>query len=311
MSNWLERALNKIALNKQAIDKLPSAELNGEFPGFNSSAAADPSVPADPSQDPAMAAMDPSAGMAPPPIDPSMMMPPSEEKPIVWNNKYLVKTDGPEFIVELTPKIVTNDPNMMPPAGSPEMGQATADPMADTAMNPGANPKELQQWIAQQQGGGTDEEKVNGVDKPFAQNPELADADPLSQLEDGLPIEDSGDESKMNPRVKVHTKKASPEIMPGAARSNAYMPCSSCANYIAADNNCAQGLDTDKVQAAKSCSWLNSNFAPLGEKKDNNQDAREDRDTVQNDVSELSGGEAQMGGPNKFASLQAKLKKMW
>jgi hypothetical protein len=287
MSNWLDRFI------KRAIDKLPQDELNGQFPPFTG-AAADPNAPPDPSQDPSMGGgMDPSMmGGAPPPMDPSMMMPPPEDKPLVWNNKYLVKTDSTEFVVELSPKIVSAPPPMPPMAGPPP--GPPQDPMADKSNNPNADPQKLQDWI-------NAESENLGQNKPFS-NDEKAPADPLTAEEDGLPIEDTGDEQALNPKVKVHQKKAAAEILPGIDRSNAYAPCSFCSNYIAADNRCAQGLDVEKVQAAKSCSWLNSTMKPFGKPKDSFLDGQKDKETTTTDVADLQGGgNSGGGGPNKFS----------
>jgi hypothetical protein len=291
-NGWFQKLFNKLALKKQAIDKLPEQELNGQFPPFT-----DGPTPPDPM----------GTGMAPPPpaapMDPSMDV---SEDPAVWNNNYLVKpiADGPEFIVKLTPSIVTK-----PAGGAPMGGMPLMDPMSDPTLNPNADPNQLSQWMNQQN---------DGQDKPFSQQDQITE-DPLSREEDGLPIDDTGNENTLSPKVNVHKKKASPDSLngpiktPGADRSNAYMPCAVCANYIAADNECAQGLDVEKVQAAKSCAWLNSSFTPFNtDKPDSSTQSHEDKDTVKNDVSEISGGGG--GGGSKFASkedLKNNLKKMW
>jgi hypothetical protein len=282
---WLDRLVNKLALKKTAIEKLPADELNGSYPPFVD-LGADPGAPG----------ADPMGGMAPP-----MPAPPLVEEPLVFDNKYLVQTDSTKFIVELKPSIVTvpmPDPNVLPPAQT--------DPMADTALNPGADPNSLGAWMAQ------NSKDMSEGEKPYSSTEE-GTVDPLARESEGLPIEDSGDEKKL-PSVKVH-KKAGIEPTPGADRSNAYYPCAVCANYDAADNKCSQGLDVEKVQAAKSCSWLNSNFKPFLEKDDSGiQDGSVNKDTVKNDISDLGGsgaGSGQTGTAGRFAGLKDELKKLW
>jgi hypothetical protein len=271
----------KANLKKIAIDKLSDDELQSPLDSMQ---------------------QDPSAMMPPPPMDPSMMEPP---KPKIWNNKYLVNCDKTEFIVELTPSIVTEPP----PSDPASLPQAQGDPMADTTLNPNADPAQLQQWMQ-------DSDPKN--EKPYNHNEE-GTVDPLSQEEEG--IEDTGNEQS----VKVHNKKktallkkaddnqagqneAPIPMTPGADRSNAYPPCKYCANFNAADNTCSQGLDVEKVQAAKSCSWLNSNMTPFNGEKDPDA-SHKDKDTVKNDVSELSGGgEGSKGGSGGNMTTQANLK---
>lgn len=286
--SWYDDLKSK--LKKVAIDKLSSEELDSGLPppGESGAGGGDPSV--DPSQDPAMAGMDPNMG-----LDPSMMpqMPPMPEpKPKVWDNKYLVQTDQTKFIVELTPSIVldpTTDPNQMPPPPPPGMPPAQADPMGDTSLNPNADPEMLKQWM----------HDSDTNDKPY-DHQDKGTVDPLSQQQEG--ISDTGNEQS----VKVHNKKAilkqaditqgsdaedvSPTaITPGADRSNAYPPCKYCANFNAAENSCTQGLDVEKVQAAKSCSWLNSTMSPFNGEKDPDA-SHKDKDTVVSDIADLPGG---------------------
>lgn len=298
-SGWLNKFIDALTLKKEAIDKLPEQELNGEFPPFTG----DPSQGGQPGGAPG-APMDSSMGGGMPPMDPMMMgMPPMEEEPLVWDNKYLVRptSEGPEFIIELKPSIVTKPMPGMSPAGLP---QAQVDPMADTSMNPGADPQALDQWYQQNL----------SPEKSFG-NTEQGTVDPLSQQEEGLPIDDVGNEQALNPKVKVHQKRqAAMEVTPGADKSNAYYPCAVCANYIASDNKCAQGLDVEKVQAAKSCSWLNSNLKPFNDLKDIDEAGRKDKDTVKSDVADIGGGGGEgMGGSGKFAAekLKNSLKKLW
>lgn len=168
--------------------------------------------------------------------------------PILWNNRHLVVTPGAEFIVELIPQIVTGIPGDATPA--------PIDPMANTSSNPNANPALLDQWL----------EDSADATKPYSHN-DQGTIDPLSQQEEGT-----------DPTVKVHKQaylgkiaveqpeegQDSVPVMPGADKSNAYPPCKYCANYIADKGECTQGLDVEKVQAAKSCSWLNSHPGPFG-----------------------------------------------
>jgi len=214
--------------------------------------------------------------------EPAPEAPPAPPKPLVFNNNYLVKTDSTEFIVELTPSIVTD-----PSADQSNAQPAQADPMADKSLNPEADPDLLKQWLS----------TSDDNDKPY-QNNEQGTMDPLSKEEEG--IEDTGDEQS----VKVHNKKAllkkafedeagQNEVAvpktPGANRSNAYPPCKYCANYNAAENTCSQGLNVEKVQAAKSCSWLNSTLSPFKSPKDDTDPARQDKDIVKTDVSDIQG----------------------
>ena len=279
MSGWLSKFADK--LKKQAIDKLPEEETQSPLDAA--------------SQDPSM---DPNA-MMPPPIDPSMMEPP---KPKVWDNKYLITTDNTKFIVELTPSIVMDPASGMPP----DMQSGQADPMADQTLNPQADPDMLQQWM----------KESDDNDKPYS-NQEQGTVDPLSQQDEG--IEDTGNEQS----VKVHNKKSaflkkaddnqagqneSPTpITPGADRSNAYPPCKYCANFNAAENTCSQGLDVEKVQAAKSCSWLNSVMTPFNGQKDPDS-AHKDKDSVISDISDMPGNgqnnQTGQGGMSTSASLK-------
>jgi hypothetical protein len=285
MSGWLRKFVD--SLKKQAIDKLPEDELNSGLPPVPEEGA-----PVDPSMmgmDPSMMGMDPS------------MMPMPEPKPKMWNNKYLVNLNGPEFIVELTPSIVMDpatDPTALPPAQT--------SPMADTTLNPNADPDLLQQWM----------KESDDNDKPYQHN-EQGTVDPLSKEDEG--IEDTGNEQS----VKVHNKKALLKqaednqagqnetpvpITPGADRSNAYPPCKYCANFNAAENSCSQGLDVEKVQAAKSCSWLNSTMSPFNGQKDPDS-AHKDQDTVVSDVNDLPNRGGQ--GMNSMANLKTNLNDIW
>lgn len=267
--DWLQN-VNK-AMQKKAVDKLSDEELDSGLP--------------DMSQAPQVA----------PPM-PDVI--PDAPAPLVWNNHYLVKTDGPEFIVELTPSIVTD-----PAADPANLQSVQGDPMADKTLNPNADPDLLKQWL----------KDSDDNDKPY-QNNEQGTVDPLSKQEEG--IEDTGDEQS----VKVHNKKAllkkaddgqagQDEVpvpkLDGADRSNAYPPCKYCANYNADDNTCAQGLDVEKVQAAKSCSWLNSTLTPFKDPK-NADPARKDKDIVKSDVSDLqgNGGEGQQSNMGTTAKLR-------
>jgi hypothetical protein len=251
MSDWVENLNNKI--KKKAIDKLPSEETASPLDALQ------PEIP-----EPAPDAI------------------PTPAKPLTWNNNFLVKTDSTEFIVELTPSIVTD-----PSVDQSNLQPAQADPMADKSLNPEADPELLKQWLA----------TSDDNDKPYQHN-EQGTMDPLSKEEEG--IEDTGDEQS----VKVHNKKALLKKAfedeagqntvpisqtPGTNRSNAYPPCKYCANYNAAENTCSQGLDVEKVQAAKSCSWLNSTLSPFKSPKDDIDLARQDKDIVKSDVSDMQG----------------------
>ena len=240
--NWKEKLaslFNKTALDKEAIDKLPQNELSGIFdniPGMGGAAdqgapPADDGSGGDPSQAP----------------DPTNMLMP--EEPLVFDNKYVVDTGGPKFVIELTPSIVTK------PVIPPNMPSAKVDPMGDTSLNPNANPDELEQWLTQTMG---PEKKYSHDDKGVV--------DPLSKEEDG--IKDTGDEQSLGKQSSLNKKAEGDDLgpidkTPGADVSNATYPCKVCPNYNATDNVCSQGIDVEKVQAAKSCSWLNSNFGPF------------------------------------------------
>jgi len=293
LSGWLSKFADSLALKKHAIDKLPDDELDSGLPDPN-----DPSAGAgdDPSQG---GAGDPMAGMDPSMMgmDPSMMMPPPPE-PKVWDNKYLVNCDQTKFIVELTPSIVldpTTDPAAQPP---PDAQQAQADPMADQSLNPNADPALLQQWM----------HESDDNDKAFAHD-DQGTVDPLSKQQEG--ISDTGNEQSVKVHQKALLKRADGEGQdeasplpktPGADRSNAYPPCKYCANFNAAENSCSQGLDVEKVQAAQSCSWLNSTMQPFNGPTDPDS-THKDEDTVNEDITKLPGG----GGMNQSVTATASL----
>jgi hypothetical protein len=323
MNYWLKNL--KAALSKQALDKLPESELNAPM-GINQSntsaaspaggganaaptGCASPIGCVDPSMLAALSGGSPAGGA--PTGMPGCMggctVPPPQ--PLVWNNKYLVKTDGPEFIVELTPSIVNIDPNAaMPPVSPTPSTPAPQNPMDDKSLNPNADSQKLEEWLEQQK---------NQFKEVPNQSEEKAPQDPLSKQEEGLPIEDEGNEKDLP--IKVHQKAASfnkfaEDAAPdtGIDRSNAYYPCAVCTNYNAKDGTCSKGLDVEKVQAAKSCSWLNSNFHAFGEPRDTTS-SLPDKEIYKSDVSDLGGG-SNAQGPIKAASkgeLKDKLRKLW
>jgi hypothetical protein len=309
MNDWLKKI--KAALEKQALDKLPESELSA--PMGMSQATSSPvggaggtGVSGGCLNAGCMANIDPSmlaalsGGSGSPNCTGGCVAPP---QPLVWNNKYLVKTDGPEFIVELTPSIVNVDPNAaMPPAPPTPPSPAPENPMDDKSLNPNADSQKLTDWV---------EEQKNKFKEVPVESEEKATVDPLSKKEEKS-IKDEGNEQELP--IKVHKKASAGDADPDAGidRSNAYYPCAVCTNYIAEDGTCSKGLDVNKVQAAKSCSWLNSNFHPFGEARDS-MNTTPDKEIYKSNVSDLGGG-SNANAPIKAASkgeLKDKLRKLW
>jgi hypothetical protein len=274
---WMQNALNRIAsIKKEAIDKLPDDELNGVLPGMNAS-----EIPQD-------------APMPPPPPEP---------EPDVTGNVFEVDINGVKVKMKLVPELMMKDTGPSPD-GTPAQG-APVDPMADTSLNPNADPNQLAQWMSDP----ATEKPYNVEDK--------GTVEPLSQEEEGIPVHDTGSENELaqnqNAKVPVHKKPkpktAAPVDTPGADRSNPGYPCIACANYDAANGTCSQDLDVEKVQARGECSWLNSNFKPFdgggvmpGSEKD--------KETYTNDVSDLPSSGGGSGGNTKAAGLKNIWKKI-
>ena len=283
---WMQNAFNRIAsLKKEALEKLPEDELNGVLPGVNP---------------------DESGAASPPPPEMPMMMPPPEQEPDVTGNVFEVDINGVKVKMKLVPELLMKDQPMAPAAPAPTGAGAGAHPMADTSLNPNADPNQLAQWMSDP-----------ATEKPYS-NEDKGTVDPLSQEEEGIP--DTGSENELaqnqNAKIPVHKKSkpapktAAPMETPGADRSNPRYPCMACANYDAANNTCAQGLDVEKVQAAGSCSWLNSNFKPF-DGNGNMPGSDKDKETYTNDVSDLpSSGGGGTGGQSKAGSLKNIWKKI-
>ena len=270
--NWLKKFFTKFEnkLKKEALDKLPEDELNGVLPGLN------------PMMDQQQAA--PPASPAPEDLPPP--------EPEVSGNLFEVDINGITFPVRLMPEIVMKD------SGNTETAApgATADPMNDTSLNPNADPIELAKWMSGE-----------NTEKPYSQQ-EAGTVDPLEQEEEGIDVNDVGDEKSLNPKeqIDVHkkTKKQASTELNGSDRSNPYYPCSVCANYDVSNGTCKFGLDVEKVQAAKSCSWLNSNFKPYGEDgKVSNSAINEDKETYNNDISQMPNNSGM--GATKAASKKS------
>jgi hypothetical protein len=178
--------------------------------------------------------------------------------------------------------------------------------MEDTALNPNADPQALAQWM-----------QDPNNEKAYS-NQEQGTVEPLSAEEEGISVHDTGSENELaqqqnEPKIPVHKKPkpklAAATITPGADKSTPYYPCNVCANYDAANNKCIQGLDVEKVQAAKSCSWLNSNFKPFGEDgKIQNSDGQRDQENYNNDISKGTGGGGDSG---QRSASRTKLDGIW
>lgn len=270
---WLQKFLNKMAqqqsLKKEALDKLPEDELNGVLPGMNPT--------------------DPAAMGQPMPMDPSMMAPAPEPEPDVSGNVFEVDVNGIKVKLKLVPEFVMTDgsSDVLP---QPQEPAGPADPMADQSLNPNADPMALAQWM----------EDPNN-EKAFG-NQEQGTVEPLSQEDQGIPVHDTGSENELaqqqnEPKVPVHKKpkpkQAAASPTPGADMSTPYYPCAVCANYDAANNKCVQGLDVEKVQAAKSCSWLNSNFRPFGEDGQLENSGQKDGETYNSDINKAQPGQGE------------------
>ena len=287
-SGWFEDFIRKVALQQEALEKLPPEDASGavadEEPEQETTAPPEGAAAgAPPTSDPnAAPPADPNAmGTLPAqPMDPMGMpggtvTPAPEPKPLVFNNKFMVQTpEGMGFVVEFEPKLVNDD-------GASNTG-APDNQMADKTNNPNADPQALSNWM--------------GQDKSLAHN-EQGTVDPGTQQQEGIPVHDIG--ASASKKKLDLLRLAYPGKMPGADMSNPYMPCAACANYVASSNECIQGLDVEKVQAAGSCSWLNSNFRPVKDKESQfGNDPSRDDESFKTDVSQLPGGNTGVNGVN-------------
>lgn len=233
---WLSSFISK-RIKKQALEKLPSSELNGQ-------AFADSLPPQSPkSQDDS-----------------------TEVSPEVKNNTFNVEINGIEFPVQLVPQLVPQQP------------------VVDDMSNPNADPEAMVRWL---------------------QNPDNEKRYPASNKATEDPIAKEEEENpaiEQNPEVAVHKKTSflkseALDKTPGTDRSNPYMPCAACINYNSDENSCKQGLDVEKVQAAKSCSWLNSNFAAFGQPTETNVHHK-DEETYKSDISQGQGSGTKFSSKN-------------
>lgn len=286
---WLQKFLTKMAqqqgLKKEALDKLPEDELNGVIPGMNA---------------------DPAAMGQPMPMDPSMMgmapAPEPEPEPDVSGNVFEVDVNGIKVKLKLVPEFVMTDGSSDVLPQPPAEPAAPMDAMADTSLNPGADPMALAQWMED-----PNNEKAYG-------NQEQGTVEPLSQEDQGIPVHDTGSEAELaqqqqqDPKVQVHKKpkKQAAAQTPGADRSTPYYPCAVCANFDVQNNKCSQGLDVEKVQAAKSCSWLNSNFQPFGGDGQMENSGQKDGETYNSDINK-----AQPGAGEGQRAASKNLKNIW
>lgn len=287
---WLQKFLTKMAenqsLKKEALDKLPEEELNGVIPGMN---------------------MDPAAMGQPVPMDPNMagMPPEPEQEPEVSGNVFEVDVNGIKVKMRLMPEFVMTDGSGGVAPEAPAASAPPMEPMADTSLNPGADPMALAQWM----------EDPNN-EKAFS-NQEQGTVEPLSQEEQGIPVHDTGSEAELaqqqqqEPKVPVHKKpkpKQAAARTPGADRSNPYYPCAVCANFDVQNNKCVQGLDVEKVQAAKACSWLNSNFKPFGEDGQLENGGKKDEEIYNSDINKAQpgSGEGQRAASNNLKNVWRK-----
>lgn len=181
----------------------------------------------------------------------------TEVAPEVKNNTFNVEINGIEFPVQLIPQLIPQQP------------------IVDDISNPNADPEAMARWL---------------------QNPDNEKRYPASNKATEDPIAKEEEENPAiaeNPEVAVHKKTSflkseAIEKVPGTDRSNPYMPCAACVNYDSDDNSCAQGLDVEKVQAAKSCSWLNSNFSAFGKPSETNVHHK-DEEIYKSDISQSQG----------------------
>jgi len=260
-------------LQKKAIDKLPDDELNGILPGMNSEAPPQPQDNAEPIPEP-----------------------PPEPEPDVTGNVFEVDVNGVKVKMKLVPELVMKDQQQQPLPASPQPPAQGGDQMADQSLNPNADPKLLAQWMSDP-----------ATEKPYSHN-DQGTVDPLEQEEEGIPVHDTGSEADLaKKKVQVHKKPArtAAPLNTGADRSNPRYPCAVCANYDVKNGLCTQGLDVEKVQAAGSCSWLNSNFKPF----DGNgvmPSGLKDKETYTNDISDLPANNSGSG-----ATKAANLKDIW
>jgi|GEM_PF-3605408 len=247
MSDWTDKLKKKLDINKVAIDKLSDDELNSNT----------------------LPPVDDVAAPTDAPVDEAAI-----PNPLVRNNKYLVKTDQTEFLVQLNPSIVTEDQGQL--AGGPQ------DPMSNTSNNPEANPALLDEWL----------NSSRVPSKPYEHN-EQGTVDPLSQEEEQEPAVQVHKQANINIVAEDYQANAAGQsdvpVSPGADKSNAYPPCKFCANYIVETAECSQGLDVEKVQAAKSCSWLNANMSPFGKPKDP-EEAHKDSEIFNSDITDSGNG---------------------
>jgi hypothetical protein len=149
-------------------------------------------------------------------------------------------------------------------------------------------------------------------EKPVGRK-ESGTVEPFSREDQG--IEDTGNENDLaNQRIQVHKPKKQAAMVddlektPGADRSNPRYPCAVCSNYIAESGECKQGLDVENVQAAQSCSWLNSNFNTfLTNGSNEGSSNNKDEETYKNDVSQLPNS----GGQGNIRASSLNLKNIW
>jgi len=287
MSRWFEEFLQKTALKKEAIDKLPPENAAGILEndpaeqGEEEGGAQGPGAGGPPGGDPMGGGQDMGQDLFGMPGMPPPEMIEEEETPIAFNNKYTVKTpDGIGFVVQFNPKLVTEEELAGGAPGGP--GGATGDPMMDAmkdkTYNPNSDPEALLQWLQ--------------TEKNFNHSTK-GTVDPLSKQEEGIspdgtvPVHQLTKTQSLK-KKEISKKAGAPNVVPGMDRSNPYAPCSFCSNYIAATNECRQGLDVEKVQAAKSCSWLNSSFSPF-KQDDPQNEGHEDGETFKSDISQSPG----------------------
>ena len=246
--SWIDNLKNK--LDKIAIDKLPDSELQAN-------------TLSDPNQEqqdvPAL------------PID--------SDKPLVWDNNYVVDANGVKFLVELNPSIV----------GESDAAQVAGMSEGNTEQtNPNQNPALLDEWL----------KSSNVPEKDYSHN-EQGTIDPISKEEEQNPSIAVHKQASINLRAEDYQESAGQSSVPaepGASRSNPYPPCKWCSNYIAENATCAQGIDVEKVQAAKSCSWLNANSSPFGKPVDP-QTGHKDKEIFNSDPADSGNGS---GGANEM-----------
>jgi len=73
------------------------------------------------------------------------------------------------------------------------------------------------------------------------------------------------DLSKLKNMVKQVREEDTKGKKSDGSNKKSHPPCSYCVNYNDEEDSCKRGLNTKKVQSARSCSWLNSSFSSISD----------------------------------------------